>query len=50
VAHTEAYAWPLSSFVPGVLPLFDLDECYKALEVWQPKFIESWGGDGKVQV
>jgi dienelactone hydrolase len=32
VAESETYAWPLSSFVPGVLQKFDLPDCYKALE------------------
>ena len=32
IAEAEEYAWPVSSFVPGVLTLFDLPDCYRALE------------------
>jgi hypothetical protein len=47
VAESETYAWPLSSFVPGVLRSFDLDDCYKALEAKNLKQIEPWGANGK---
>lgn len=33
VATEEGYNWPLSSFVPGVLQAFDLDDCYRMLKV-----------------
>src|SRR5262249_45422587 len=32
IAETEAYKWPLSAFVPGVLAKWDLPDCYAALE------------------
>lgn len=32
VAISEAYSWPLSSFLPGVLESFDLPDCYRVLE------------------
>jgi dienelactone hydrolase len=32
IAETEAYRWPLSAFVPGVLAKWDLPDCYAALE------------------
>ncbi|MEX2263829.1 MAG: prolyl oligopeptidase family serine peptidase [Bryobacteraceae bacterium] len=32
VAESESYSWPLSAFIPGLLELFDLPDCYKALE------------------
>jgi pimeloyl-ACP methyl ester carboxylesterase len=32
VATSEAYSWPLSSFLPGVLESFDLPDCYRVLE------------------
>jgi dienelactone hydrolase len=32
IAESEDYTWPVSSFVPGVLKLFDLPDCYRALE------------------
>ncbi len=47
VARSETYAWPLSSFVPGVLKAFDLDDCYKALGAKKLKQIEPWGAAGK---
>lgn len=47
VARSEAYAWPLSSFVPGVLKSFDLPDCYRALEAKKLKQIEPWGANGK---
>ena len=47
VARSETYAWPLSSFVPGVLKSFDLDDCYKALGAKKLKQIEPWGAAGK---
>jgi dienelactone hydrolase len=47
VAESETYAWPLSSFVPGVLKSFDLDDCYKALEAKKLKQIEPWGANEK---
>lgn len=32
IAMSEAYDWPLSSFIPGVLAKFDLPEVYEALQ------------------
>ena len=31
VAESENYAWPLSSFIPGVLEKFDLPDCYSCI-------------------
>ncbi len=31
MAESEDYAWPLSSFVPGILQTFDLPDCYREL-------------------
>ncbi len=31
VAESEAYNWPLSTLLPGVLKKFDLPDCYRAL-------------------
>ncbi|UCG59000.1 MAG: hypothetical protein JSU70_05725, partial [Phycisphaerales bacterium] len=45
IAESETYAWPLSSFVPGVLTVFDLPDCYKALQSKQLRQIEPWGPD-----
>jgi hypothetical protein len=39
------YAWPLSSFVPGILERFDLPECYEALAAKKLRQIEPWGPD-----
>lgn len=46
VAESEAYTWPLSSFVPGVLAQFDLPDCYRALETKNLRQIEPWGANG----
>lgn len=43
VAESEEYAWPLSSFVPGVLERFDLPDCYQALAAKKLRQIEPWG-------
>jgi dienelactone hydrolase len=43
VAEAEEYAWPLSSFLPGVLNRFDLPECYAALEAKGLRQVEPWG-------
>lgn len=32
IAESETYAWPLSSFVPGVLSKFDLPDCHESLK------------------
>jgi dienelactone hydrolase len=47
VARSETYAWPLSSFVPGVLKSFDLADCYDALKAKRLKQIDVWGAKGK---
>jgi hypothetical protein len=46
VAEAESYAWPLSSFVPGVLEAFDLPDCYRALEAKKLRQIDPWGPGG----
>lgn len=44
VAENEDYNWPLSSFAPGVLKQFDLDDCYRELqERKQLKLIDTQG-------
>ena len=48
IAKSEHYTWPLSSFVPGVMKLFDLQDCYAALESKKLHLIDSLGPDGKV--
>ena len=45
--ESETYAWPLSSFVPGVLASFDLTDCYHELKRKKLKQIEPWGANGK---
>lgn len=47
VARAETYTWPLSSFVPGVLNSFDLEDCYKALGAKKLKPIDPLGAGGK---
>ena len=47
VAESEAYGWPLSAFVPGVLARFDLPDCYRALAAKRLRQIEPWGAAGR---
>jgi dienelactone hydrolase len=42
VAESEEYNWPLSSFVPGVLRMFDLPDCYNALSSKRLRHIAQW--------
>lgn len=44
VAETEDHAWPLSSFVPGVLGAFDLPDCYRALAAKNLSLLEPLEG------
>jgi hypothetical protein len=44
VAETEAYAWPLSSFVPAVLRTWDLPDCYRWLAAKDLRLIEPLSG------
>ena len=46
IAQSETYTWPLSSFVPGVLKSFDLDDCYRELKAKKLEMIEPWGPNG----
>lgn len=46
IAESENYTWPLSSFVPGVLEIFDLPDCYRALEEKKLRQIDPWGANG----
>jgi dienelactone hydrolase len=48
IAESEAYTWPLSCFVPGVLVTFDLPDCYRALGK-KLRQIEPWGPTGPVE-
>ncbi len=43
VAQSETYRWPLSCLVPGVLKVFDLPDCYRALAAKKLRQIEPWG-------
>jgi len=47
IAQNEAYRWPLSCLVPGVLKTFDLPDCYRALAAKKPRQIEPWGAMAK---
>jgi hypothetical protein len=46
IAESETYAWPLSSFVPGVLASFDLPDCYAALAEKNLRQIDASGPRG----
>jgi hypothetical protein len=50
VAETERYAWPLSSFVPGILRHCDLPDCYAALANKKLRQIEPWNADMKANL
>ena len=43
IARSEAYDWPLSSLLPGVLEKFDLPDCYRALSKKKLRRVEPWG-------
>jgi hypothetical protein len=47
IAGSEDYAWPLSTLLPRVLSVFDLPDCYGALEAKGLRQIEPWGADAK---
>jgi hypothetical protein len=42
IAESERYDWPLSAFLPGVLKVFDLPDCYQALQAKGLRQIEPW--------
>lgn len=42
IAETEMYKWPLESFVPGVLKVFDMPDCYRSLENKKLKIVDPW--------
>ncbi len=42
IAENEEYNWPLASLLPGVLKIFDLPDCYRALASKNLRQIEPW--------
>lgn len=47
IASAEVYGWPLSSFVPGVLKVFDLPDVYRELKATKKlTMIDPVGADG----
>ncbi|HOW65926.1 MAG TPA: prolyl oligopeptidase family serine peptidase [Candidatus Paceibacterota bacterium] len=40
IAESEFYAWPLSTFLPGVLKQFDLPDCYRVLSAKKLRLID----------
>lgn len=42
IAETEMYKWPLESFVPGVLKIFDMPDCYRSLESKKLRIVDPW--------
>ena len=42
IAENEEYNWPLQCLLPGVLKVFDLPDCYRALESKKLRLIEQW--------
>lgn len=47
VAEAEEYRWPLSTLLPGVLEMFDLPDCYRALGRKLLRQVEPWGPEAK---
>jgi dienelactone hydrolase len=43
IAESEDYAWPLATFLPGVLEHFDLPDCYRELQSKGLRIVEPWG-------
>ncbi len=48
IAENEAYNWPLSMLLPGVLKVFDLPDCYAALASKKISLLEPWNERGNV--
>jgi pimeloyl-ACP methyl ester carboxylesterase len=47
IAESQSYAWPLSTFIPGVLTIFDLPDVYDELAAGkQLELIDPVGPDG----
>jgi hypothetical protein len=42
IAESEEYNWPLQCLLPGVLKVFDLPDCYRALESKKLRLIDPW--------
>lgn len=42
LAESEAYAWPVSSMLPGVLRKLDLPDCYRVLAAKKLRQIDPW--------
>ena len=42
IAESEEYNWPLQCLLPGVLKVFDLPDCYHALESKKLRLIDQW--------
>jgi hypothetical protein len=42
IAESEEYNWPLQCLLPGVLKVFDLPDCYRALESKKLRLIDQW--------
>jgi hypothetical protein len=42
IAESEEYNWPLQCLLPGVLKVFDLPDCYMALESKKLRQIDPW--------
>jgi pimeloyl-ACP methyl ester carboxylesterase len=46
IAESETYRWPLSALVPGILPVFDLPDCYRELQNKGLTLIEPVSAEG----
>lgn len=49
IAESEEYNWPLESFLPGVLKIFDLPDCYHSLETKNLRLIDPWDAKAGVK-
>ncbi|OYW27340.1 MAG: hypothetical protein B7Z47_06740, partial [Chthoniobacter sp. 12-60-6] len=43
IAESENYKWPYAIMLPGVLKLFDIDDCRRELQAKSFSEIEPWG-------
>ena len=48
IAESPDYNWPLSALPPGVLGVFDLPDCYRALKARDLRLLEPLGARGRV--
>jgi cephalosporin-C deacetylase-like acetyl esterase len=48
IAESPDYDWPLSALPPGVLAVFDMPDCYRALKAQDLRLVEPRGARGRI--